>query len=84
MHICYGYGIEANIKWKETLGESWRQYEKTFPALRPQQDPAGLAGMPASYVPPELMKLLPNKTVLVGAIDVASDTIETPEEVAAA
>ncbi len=33
VHICYGYGIEANIKWKETLGENWRQYENTFPAL---------------------------------------------------
>ena len=33
VHICYGYGIQANIDWKNTLGEEWRQYEKIFPAL---------------------------------------------------
>src|SRR5262249_22819449 len=27
VHICYGYGIPANIAWKQTLGASWRQYE---------------------------------------------------------
>ena len=31
----------------------------------------------------ELMKLLKTKTVLVGAIDIASERIDTPEEVAA-
>ena len=83
VHICYGYGIEANIKWKETLGESWRQYEKTFPALDRSRIQQVSLECRESHVPPELMKLLPNKTVLVGAIDVASDKIETPEEVAA-
>ena len=33
VHICYGYGIEENIRWKESLGDEWRQYEKIFPAL---------------------------------------------------
>ena len=33
VHICYGYGIKANIDWKKTLGDEWRQYEKVFPAL---------------------------------------------------
>src|SRR5438105_1070895 len=33
VHICYGYGIAANIEWKKTLGDEWRQYEKVFPAL---------------------------------------------------
>jgi 5-methyltetrahydropteroyltriglutamate--homocysteine methyltransferase len=83
VHICYGYGIEANIKWKETLGESWRQYEQTFPAL--DRSKIGQVSLECrqSHVPPDLMRLLKNKTVLVGAIDVASDKIETPEEVAA-
>jgi 5-methyltetrahydropteroyltriglutamate--homocysteine methyltransferase len=36
-----------------------------------------------SHVPPELMKLLKGKDVLVGVIDVASDKVETPQEVAA-
>ena len=83
VHICYGYGIEANIKWKETLGENWRQYENTFPAL--DRSPINQVSLECrqSHVPPELMKLLPNKTVLVGAIDVATEKVETPEEVAA-
>ena len=82
-HICYGYGIEANNKWKETLGESWRQYEQTFPALDRSSIQQVSLEVRDSHVPPELMKLLKTKTVLVGAINVASDKIETPEEVAA-
>jgi 5-methyltetrahydropteroyltriglutamate--homocysteine methyltransferase len=83
VHICYGYGIDANIKWKETLGESWRQYEETFPALDRSSIQQVSLECRQSHVPPELMKLLRNKTVLVGAIDVASEKVETPEEVAA-
>ena len=83
VHICYGYGIEANNKWKETLGESWRQYEQTFPALDRSSIQQVSLECRDSHVPPELMKLLKTKTVLVGAINVASDRIETPEEVAA-
>src|SRR5262249_56252767 len=33
VHICYGYGIKANVDWKATLGQEWRQYEAIFPAL---------------------------------------------------
>src|SRR6185503_9375388 len=33
VHICYGYGIKANVDWKNTLGDEWRQYEEIFPAL---------------------------------------------------
>ena len=83
VHICYGYGIEANIKWKEALGDSWRQYEQTFPVLDRSKIQQVSLECRQSHVPPELMKLLKTKTVLVGAIDVASDKIETPEEVAA-
>jgi len=82
VHICYGYGIEANIKWKQTLGESWRQYEETFPALDRSRIQQVSLECRNSHVPPELMRLLKTKTVLVGAIDVASDKIDTPEEVA--
>ena len=83
VHICYGYGIEANNKWKETLGESWRQYEETFPALDRSSIQQVSLECRDSHVPPELMRLLKTKTVLVGAINVASDKVETPEEVAA-
>jgi 5-methyltetrahydropteroyltriglutamate--homocysteine methyltransferase len=82
VHICYGYGIKANVDWKATLGEQWRQYEQVFPALATSAiDQVSLECI-HSHVPPELMALLKGKDVLVGVIDVASDRIETPEEVA--
>ena len=82
VHICYGYGIRANLDWKETLGEEWRQYEKVFPALAASSiDQVSLECI-HSHVPPELMALLKGKDVMVGVIDVASDAIETPDEVA--
>jgi len=82
VHICYGYGIEANNKWKETLGHEWRQYEKVFPALAQSSiDQVSLECM-HSHVPMEMMKLLEGKDVMVGVIDVASETVETPEEIA--
>ena len=82
VHICYGYGIEANIQWKQTLGEEWRQYADIFPALQKSSiDQVSLECM-HSHVPMDLMALLEGKEVMVGVIDVASDTVETPEEVA--
>jgi len=82
VHICYGYGIKANIDWKTTLGGEWRQYEQTFPALaRSRIDQISLECRDAK-VPMRLMELLAGKDVLVGVIDVATDHIETPEEVA--
>ena len=82
VHICYGYGIKANVDWKETLGGEWRQYEQVFPALaRSSIDQVSLECF-HSHVPPDLMRLLDGKDVMVGVIDVASDTIETPEEIA--
>ena len=82
VHICYGYGIQANIDWKSGLGQEWRQYEKVFPALAASRiDQVSLECI-HSRVPAELMALLKGKDVMVGVIDVASDTIETPEEVA--
>ncbi|TAG28145.1 MAG: methionine synthase [Burkholderiales bacterium] len=82
VHICYGYGIEANNQWKATLGEQWRQYEQVFPALAASSiDQVSLECF-HSHVPPELMKLLGDKEVMVGVIDVASSEIETPEQIA--
>ena len=82
VHICYGYGIEANNNWKKSLGHEWRQYEKVFPALAKSSiDQVSLECF-HSHVPPDLMKLLEGKDVMVGVIDVASDEVETPEQVA--
>jgi 5-methyltetrahydropteroyltriglutamate--homocysteine methyltransferase len=83
VHICYGYGIQANLDWKKTLGEQWRQYEKVFPVLAKSSiDQVSLECI-HSHVPPDLMALLKGKDVMVGVIDVASDEVETPEAVAA-
>ncbi|MEZ5727781.1 MAG: methionine synthase [Burkholderiaceae bacterium] len=81
VHICYGYGIQANIDWKESLGGEWRQYEAIFPALAASRIDQVSLECAGSHVPPELMSLLQGKDVLVGVIDVASDRVETPEEV---
>jgi 5-methyltetrahydropteroyltriglutamate--homocysteine methyltransferase len=83
VHICYGYGIKENIDWKATLGSEWRQYEAIFPALAASRVKQVSIEAKNSHVPLELIGLLQGKDVLVGAIDVASDTVETPEEVAA-
>ena len=83
VHICYGYGIKANIDWKETLGTEWRQYEQIFPALARSRIKQVSLECIHSHVPPQLMALLKGKDVLVGVIDVASDKVETPAEVAA-
>ena len=83
VHICYGYGIAANIAWKATLGSEWRQYEKFFPALAKSCiDQVSLECI-NSHVPMSVLSLLDGKDVLIGVIDVATDTIETPEQVAA-
>jgi 5-methyltetrahydropteroyltriglutamate--homocysteine methyltransferase len=82
VHICYGYGIKANIDWKETLGSEWRQYEETFPLIAKSSIDQVSLECRNSHVPLELIRLLDGKDVLVGAIDVASDKVETPEEVA--
>jgi 5-methyltetrahydropteroyltriglutamate--homocysteine methyltransferase len=83
VHICYGYGIKANIDWKASLGAAWRQYETIFPALaRSKIDQVSLE-CANSRVPLELLRLLGDKAVSLGAIDVATDRVETAGEVAA-
>ncbi len=83
VHICYGYGIKANVDWKATLGGEWRQYERTFPLLAASRIGQVSLECANSHVPVELLGLLRGKDVLVGAVDVATDAIETPEQVAA-
>ena len=82
VHICYGYGIKANTDWKQTWGSEWRQYEAIFPKL--QQSAIDMVSLECqnSRVPMELIELIRGKKVMVGAIDVATHQIETPEQVA--
>ena len=83
VHICYGYGIKANLDWKETLGSEWRQYEQIFPAIDASSIQQVSLECANSRVPLSLIGLLKDKTVMVGAIDVATNAVETPEQVAA-
>ncbi|MEO8158078.1 MAG: methionine synthase [Betaproteobacteria bacterium] len=82
VHICYGYGIKANIDWKNSLGSEWRQYEEFLPALAKSRLDQVSVECIHSRVPMNLLKLLEGKDVMIGVIDVASDRIETPEEIA--
>lgn len=82
VHICYGYGIEANIAWKSTLGNEWRQYEEIFPALAASRIDEVAIECRNSHVPLDLLALLSGKSVQAGVIDVASDVVETAEDVA--
>jgi 5-methyltetrahydropteroyltriglutamate--homocysteine methyltransferase len=83
VHICYGYGIKANVDWKATLGGEWRQYEETFPVLAASRLTEVSLECIHSKVPIELLSLLKGKDVQIGVIDVANDAVETPEQVAA-
>jgi len=82
VHICYGYGIKANTDWKKTLGSEWRQYEEVFPKLKTSAIDIISLECQNSHVPMDLIELIRGKKVMVGAIDVATNAIETPEEVA--
>ena len=82
VHICYGYGIEENLRWKDTLGREWRQYEEIFPALNASRIDQVSLECAESKVPPSLMALLKDKEVMVGVVSVTPDRVETPEEVA--
>lgn len=82
VHICYGYGIAANNEWKATLGSQWLQYERTFPLLQRSSIDTVSLECQHSHVPIELVELIRGKKVMLGAIDVASTAVETPDEVA--
>ena len=83
VHICYGYGIEENLRWKDTLGREWRQYEEIFPALNASRIDQVSLECAGSQVPQSLMGLLKQKDLLVGVVEVTAARVETPEEVAA-
>jgi 5-methyltetrahydropteroyltriglutamate--homocysteine methyltransferase len=82
VHICYGYGVKANIDWKQSLGDEWRQYESTFPVLAKSSIDQVSMEVANSRVPLELLELLDGKDVLAGVIDVATEEVETPDQVA--
>ena len=46
VHICYGYGIQANNDWKKTLGGGVAAVRGDLPRHRGEQDRPGLARVP--------------------------------------
>ena len=82
VHICYGYGIKANIDWKQTLGNEWRQYEDIFLAIGKSSIQQVAIECCNTKVPLEFLNLLKGKIIQVGVIDVGSDIVETAENVA--
>jgi 5-methyltetrahydropteroyltriglutamate--homocysteine methyltransferase len=83
VHVCYGYGIDANRKWKAELGAEWDQYAHIFPFLSRSSAHEISIELAGSRVPPHVLAGLRDKDVAVGVIDVASDIVETPEAVRA-
>lgn len=83
VHICYGYGIQANIDWKARLGQVWAEYDAILPPLADSDIDQISLEFAGSRVPLEVLKHVGGrKDILVGAIDVASDAVETPGQVA--
>ena len=64
------------------MGSEWRQYEEVFPRLQKSNLDIISLECQNSHVPIELLELIRGKKIMLGAIDVATNIIETPEEVA--
>jgi len=73
---------QGQYRLEKTLGSEWRQYEEAFPKLQKSSIDIISLECHNSRVPMDLIELIRGKKVMVGAIDVATHTIETPEEVA--
>ncbi|HZV79138.1 MAG TPA: methionine synthase [Candidatus Binatus sp.] len=83
VHVCYGYGIKANIEWKQSLGPSWDQYERLLPLLSKTNVDELSIEFAGSHVPAGVLAMTGRKDVAIGVIDVATDRVETPDEVVA-
>ena len=75
--------LYAVAQWKKTLGSEWRQYEEIFPALNASRIQQVSLEAANSRVPLSLLRLLGDKQLMVGVIDVASTEVESAEQVAA-
>ena len=63
------------------MGEQWKEYESLFPEINKSSIDQISLEFAGSNVPPELMRLLPDKEIMVGVIGVVNDHIETADEV---
>jgi 5-methyltetrahydropteroyltriglutamate--homocysteine methyltransferase len=81
VHVCYGYGIQANIDWKQSLGGEWDQYAIVLPLLAQSTLDEISIELAGSRVPADVLSGTGDKRVAVGVIDVATDEVETPHDV---
>ena len=81
VHICYGYGTPLVIAWK-SKNTDWGHYGMTLPLLARSSVDQISVECAASGVDLAVLRELGDKDVLLGAIDVGTDEVETPEIVA--
>ncbi|MGH8705855.1 MAG: hypothetical protein ACREUO_10610, partial [Burkholderiales bacterium] len=82
VHICYGYGIPAVLAWKKQ-NRDWSHYGRTLPLLAASSIDQVSVECAASGVDVSVLATLKGKDVLLGVIDVGTEEIETPAQVAA-
>jgi 5-methyltetrahydropteroyltriglutamate--homocysteine methyltransferase len=81
VHICYGYGTPGVLNWK-TQNQDWGHYGVTLPLLAQSSIDMISVECAASGVDPALLALAGGKDLMVGVIDVGTEEVETPEQVA--
>jgi len=82
VHICYGYGTEVVLAWKRR-NQDWGHYWVTLPLLAKSSVDQVSVECAASGVDVAVLGTLEGKDVLMGVIDVGTEEVETPEQVAA-
>jgi 5-methyltetrahydropteroyltriglutamate--homocysteine methyltransferase len=81
VHICYGYGTPAVLAWK-TKNTDWGHYGVTLPLLAKSSVDQVSVECAGSGVDVSVLRELGGKDVLLGAINVGTEDVETPEVVA--
>ena len=81
VHICYGYGTPAVLAWK-TKNTDWGHYGITLPLLAKSSVNQISVECAGSGVDVSVLRELAGKDVLLGAINVGTEEVETPEAVA--
>jgi 5-methyltetrahydropteroyltriglutamate--homocysteine methyltransferase len=81
VHICYGYGTPAVLAWK-TKNTDWGHYGVTLPLLAKSSVNQVSVECAASGVDVSVLRELGEKDVLLGAINVGTEEVESPEVVA--
>ena len=81
VHVCYGYGTPLVLAWKSQNTE-WGHYAVTLPLLAKSSVHQVSVECTASGIDPAVLATLAGKDVLAGVIDVGTEVVESPEQVA--